>query len=249
MYAILSSAGISCIALVGLFTIGWKSKKVKDISYFLVALAAGTLLGDTFFHLLPEALEESSNVDEILFAVLMGILVLFIFEKYLHWHHHGKIECEECGHSRHNKVLYMTNLFGDGLHNFLDGIAIAAAFGVSPVIGLSVTLAVALHEIPQEIADFGILMHAGFSKSRALFFNFISGLTSIAGAIIYIAFAEQLEPVEPLIIAFVAGVFLQISLSDLFVEIKESKRKLYDIILFGMLAVGLIIMYALRFLE
>ena len=248
MLAIISSIGISLIALVGLFTISINKKRISSISYFLVALAAGTLLGDTFFHLLPEALENKSS-DQVLLMVLMGILVLFFFEKYIHWHHHGDLDCEECEHSSPNKVLYLTNLLGDGMHNFLDGIAIAAAFSISPITGFGVTLAVALHEIPQEIADFGILIHAGLSKSKALFFNFISGLTSVAGTIIYLIFRSQLEPIEPLIIAFVAGVFLQISLSDLFVEIKESKGKIYDIVLFGMIFSGLAVMYALTFLE
>lgn len=248
MYAFISSVGISLIALIGLFTISINKKRISNISYFLVALAAGTLLGDTFFHLLPEALANKS-ADEILMMVLLGILVLFFFEKYIHWHHHGDLDCEECEHSSPNKVLYLTNLLGDGMHNFLDGIAIAAAFSISPVTGFGVTLAVALHEIPQEIADFGILIHSGLSKSKALFFNFLSGLTSVAGTLIYLIFTEQLEPIEPFIIAFVAGVFLQISLSDLFVEIKESKGKLHDLILFVMIFAGLSAMYALSFLE
>src|SRR5687768_13320257 len=154
---------VSVVSLVGASSLVLKEKWLKPTLIVLVAFAAGALLGDAFLHLLPETIAESGELRvSTSFAVLAGVSTFFVLEKGLHWHH------SHIGHEETVHPVAITNLVGDGLHNFLDGAIIAASFAVSPQLGVATSIAVALHEIPQELGDFGILVHSGLSPRKAL---------------------------------------------------------------------------------
>jgi zinc and cadmium transporter len=165
---------ISLISLVGLFTFSFKKKLLEKLLSFLVAFAAGGLLGDAFVHLLPYSLIEITSPVVWSGLILIGLLAFFVLEKFLKWRHCHNLECSE-----HQKEVGTMNLVADAFHNFIDGVVISASFLTSLSLGWTTTLAVALHELPQEIGDFAVLIHTGFSRPRALFFNFLSALTAL----------------------------------------------------------------------
>ena len=176
IYIILVSFIISLGSLVGIFTLAFKEEKLSKILLFLVSLSAGALMGGAFIHLLPEASEEIKG--NTLFTIVLFSFVFFFFvEKLLHWRHCHKGECKI------HTFGYM-NLFGDAVHNFIDGLIIAATFLTDIRLGIISSFAVALHEIPQEIGDFGVLLYAGFEKKKALIANFLVALTVILGGVV-----------------------------------------------------------------
>ena len=164
IYTILSVVIVSLVSLIGVFSLSFYKKFLKKAMILMVSLSAGTLFGGAFLHLLPEAVEEVGFSIEISLIVLAGIIVFFILEKIIHMHHHH----HEDPHIHHHrpKPVGILNLVGDGVHNFLDGLIIAAAFLISLPAGIATTIAVFLHEIPQEIADYGVLIYAGFTRHR-----------------------------------------------------------------------------------
>ena len=173
-YSLGSAALISLISLVGVFTIMVGVKRLDRVIPLLISLAVGGLFGDALIHLLPEAFENSGSPALTSLYVILGILLFFVFERFLHWHHEHRSHTVNPIHP----VAYI-NLMSDGVHNFLDGLIIGASYLVSVPIGLATTLAVALHEVPQEQGDFGILVHAGFTPKRALLMNFLTGVLAV----------------------------------------------------------------------
>lgn len=176
LYILISVIIVSAVSLIGVFTLAMNDKFLNKAMLFLVSFAAGTLLGDALIHLLPEAYS-SGNVFASAY-VLLGIIFFFALEKIIKWRH-----CHEAGCPEHSHVLPYVILIGDGLHNFIDGMIIAASFLVNVPVGIATTIAVIFHEIPQEIGDFGSLVYGGFSKKKALIYNFLSALTAVLGAI------------------------------------------------------------------
>lgn len=243
-YTILSVLFVSLISLIGVFTLGVKIARLKTFLIYVVSFATGALFGDAFIHLLPEIVEEYGFTLTVSLSLLGGILLFFIVEKLIHWHH-----CHippEKGHA--HSYSYMV-LIGDGVHNFIDGLIIAASYLVSIPIGIATTIAVILHEIPQEIGDFGILVHGGFSKAKALMFNFASGLLSIVGATVALLGSAYIENIELFLVPIAAGGFIYIAGSDLIPEINknfELKKSILQIIAF---VVGIAAMAALLLLE
>lgn len=209
---------VSLVALIGALFLYWEKLTSQKITFSLLSFAAGTMLAVSFLDLLPEALESASEETNIFVLALLGIVIFFFLERFVLWFHHH----DETHGMKPSAVLI---LLGDGLHNFIDGVAIAAAFLVSPALGFATTLAIAAHEIPQEIADFSVLVHGGMQRIKALTFNFISGLTALAGAILGFYFLEGLEGIVPLFLAFTAGMFIYIACSDLIPEIHKSAEK------------------------
>jgi len=193
--------------------------------------------------LIPEIVKESGFTISASVSLLVGILVLFIIEKFIHWRHcHSQSE-------DHVHPFVFTNLFGDGLHNFIDGLIIGASYLASVPIGIATTVAVILHEIPQEIGDFGVLIHGGFSKSKALFFNFFSAVTAVLGAVVALVVSSSIENITMFLIPFAAGGFIYIAGSDLIPELHKEvkiKNSLLQLLFF---VLGLIVMYSLLFLE
>jgi zinc and cadmium transporter len=235
--------GVSALSLIGAVGLVLSRETLQKFLFAVVAFAAGALLGDAFFHLIPEISESKAGFDAVAStSLLAGVLVLFTLEKVLHWHH---------SHFPGAEVLHpiaVTNLVGDGLHNFIDGAIIAASFAVSVELGIATTIAVAVHEIPQEIGDFGIMLHAGLTPRRALTLNFVSALAALAGAVIVLAFAS-VSGIERLLVPFSAGSFIYIASTDLLPDLhKEPEPGRSAVQLIGLVA-GAGIMAALLVFE
>lgn len=219
LYIFLASFITSLLSFAGVLFLSFSIERLKKILMFLVSLSAGTLLGDAFLHLLPEAVENMENNMSVWFGVLAGIIIFFSLEKIIHWRH-----CHEPDCHNHSRTLGIMNLVGDGLHNLIDGMIIAGSFLVDVRLGVITTIAVISHEIPQEIGDFGVLVHSGFKAKKALFFNFISGLFSVLGAIIAIFVGMYSENFINFIIPITAGGFIYIASSDLIPELKKDTK-------------------------
>lgn len=206
---------ISLISLVGVLTILFKAGWLNKALLILVALSSGALLGGAFLHLLPEAITEAGAGLDIFLCLLLGFCFFFILEQFLHWRHQHNTTINSV------KPFSLLILISDGFHNFIDGLVIAASFLVSFPIGFATTMAIALHEIPQELGDFGVLIYGGFSKSRALAFNYISVLTAIAGGIIGYFASLLIDNYFIYLLPFAVGNFIYIAAADLISEIKN----------------------------
>jgi len=217
---ILSSAFlISLISLIGIFTFFIKENLLHRVLFYLIGFSAGGLLGGAFLHLLPEALEQAESQIVFIYLIL-GFISFFILERYLHWRH-----CHEGVCSVH--AFTYLNLIGDSIHNFADGLVIGASFLVSIRFGIITSLAIILHEIPQEIGDFGVLVYGGFSKFKALYYNFVTALTCIVGAILGYFISANIQNFSPFLLSFTAGGFIYIAACDLVPELhkQEDLRK------------------------
>lgn len=208
---------ISACALIGILTLSLKDEFLSKILTRLVALSSGALLGGAFLHLMPEGVELLS--PKIFFAIVLAAIVFYLLiEKLLHWRHcHKGLVCET-----HTPSIGYMNLLGDSVHNFIDGLVIAGAFMVDIKLGLITAVAMGLHEIPQEMGDFGVLLYAGFKKSRALFFNFLAALTTVVGGLTGWALAHFSTGIEKYLLPVAAGGFLYIAVSDLLPELRKS---------------------------
>lgn len=202
----------SILSLGGSLLLLTKKKLTENFSNQLISFAAGVLLATAFLDLLPEA--KKINPDAELFAAtLLGFIVFFLAERFIRaFHHH---------HGHGNKPSTWLILISDGIHNFIDGIAITASFLTSTSVGIATSIAVAAHEIPQEIGDMGILLTNGLSKTRALFLNFLSALTALAGALVAFYFANVIESSLYFFLSMTAGFFIYISASDLIPDLHE----------------------------
>lgn len=247
--SLISVLVVSAISLVGIFIIWLSERFISKIVFFLVSLSVGVLFGDVFIHIVPEVFETVSP-EKASLAILFGIIGFFILEKFVHWHHSHKTDddCEDHSSDGH-KVLRSIVLVGDGIHNLIDGIIITASYIVSFPLGIATTLAVIFHEIPQEIGNFGVLVHSGLSKWRALFFNFLSALTSVFGVIFTFALQGSLEQFSALALAFAGGGFIYIAGSDLVPELHKVKSPKASLIQLFAISLGVALMYFLVFLE
>jgi len=250
-YAIISVVGVSLISLIGIFTLSLNEKFLRRIVFVLVALATGALFGDAFLHLIPQAIEEIGNVEHVALAVIAGILTFFTLEKILQWNHAHHHHCDHgvCPPEKLNNPLGTLILVSDGIHNLIDGIIIAASFLISTEVGIASTIAILIHEIPQEIGDFAVLIHSGFTKTRALFVNFLSASVAILGALLTLLFSEVAGTILTWIIPFAAGIFIYIAGSDLVPELHKRKKIKSAILELLAILVGVGAMYLLLFLE
>ncbi|VVB59703.1 Zinc transporter ZupT [uncultured archaeon] len=234
-YIFLATFIVSLISFVGVVCLALTENVLNKILLILIGLSAGALMGGAFLHLLPEAVEKSTGLDVYLF-VLIGFILFFLIEKVLHWRHCHKGECDV--HTFH----YM-NLVGDSIHNFIDGLIMAASFVVSIPLGVTTTIAISTHEIPQEIGDFGVLLYGGFSKKRAITLNFVVALTAVLGGIVGYFVSSLIENIVIFILPFAAGGFIYIAATDLVPEIrKELDMKKYMMTLFVFIC-GIFIMW------
>lgn len=240
-FALLATISISLLSLLSVASLLLLKKQLHKIIHLLLALAAGTLMADAFFHLLPESIEilGAELSLQVTFAAFLGF---FLIEKLLGWHHCHKDHCEV------HSVAYM-NLIGDSVHNFIDGLIIAASFAVGWEVGAGASLAIILHELPQELGDFGVLLHAGLSKKQAIFFNFFVSLFAVLGVLIGQWLFNFSEVAIHHLLAIAAGGFLYIAAADLLPEIRAEKSlwKLLQSLLF--VAIGIVTIYLLKFLE
>jgi len=243
-YALLSTILVSLISLVGLVSLSLKEGFIRDYIFLFVSVAVGALLGDAFIHLIPESFGELASGTSVGLLVITGLFLFFILEKFLHWHHHSDDTKERHIHPVGNLIL-----FSDGVHNFIDGIVIGVSFLISVPVGIATTLAVILHEIPQEIGDFAVLLHAGYTKRRALWLNFLSALTAILGTLVAFVFGEMGESFMVWVLPVAAGGFIYIAATDLIPELHKTKVVRDSVLQFVCLAVGVALMFALTFLE
>ncbi|MEF8879196.1 MAG: ZIP family metal transporter [Candidatus Thermoplasmatota archaeon] len=231
---------IALIAFVGVLALSVNEKLLNQILIVLVSLSAGALMGGAFLHLLPKSIEEGGSHDVFIF-VLVGFILFFIIEKVLHWRHCHDGKCDV--HTFH----YM-NLVGDSIHNFIDGLIMAASFSFSTALGITTTFAIAAHEIPQEIGDFGVLVYGGFEKKRALLLNFLVALTVVAGGVVGFFISHSVEKATGFLLPFAAGGFIYIAATDLVPEIKkELDPKKYMATLFVFI-LGILIMWFVKYI-
>jgi zinc and cadmium transporter len=242
-YSLIAVLIVSFLSLIGVISLSLSKKVLKKLILFLVAFAAGGLLGDAFIHLIPHAREELGSGLVLSGLILAGFLIFFILEKFLKWRHCHDIDCEE-----HHRELGAMNLIADGLHNFIDGAIIAASFLNSFSVGLATSLAVVFHEIPQEIGDFAVLIHSGFSRKRALIFNFLSALAALIGAVLVLGI-KPIAQASHFLIPFTAGGFIYIAASGLIPQLHKEIRVKKSVFQFLGLVLGIGVMTLLLVFE
>jgi len=234
-WILLSVIVVSLISLVGIFFMSLKEKSFSKILMILISFASGAMIGGAFLHLMPEAVE--SGLKNIWLCLIAGMLIFFILEKVLHWRHCHKKNCKI-------HPFAHLNLIGDSVHNFIDGVIIAASYIVSLEVGFATTMAVIFHEIPQEIGDFGVLIYGGFTKAKALLYNFLTALTAVAGALVGYYLRDSFNMAY--LIPFAAGGFVYIAASDLIPEMKKTTKLSNSIIEFSFLIFGIALMLLLK---
>lgn len=256
---VLSTVIISALSLVGMLFLFFREKHLPKIVLSLVALSAGAMLGNALFHLLPESFElaHEGGVISVFQAMLLFTLAFalsFLFEQLFAWHHchrgahHAEhSDVEKCMISK--KPYTQLVLISDGIHNFIDGIIIAASFIVSPSLGIATTVAIALHEVPQELGDYAVLVHGGYKKGRALLLNAISASSVILGGVVGYFVSTSFEIAVPILLPFAAGAFVYIAASDLLPELKHEEKIKDSLIHFGIFALGILIMIGSVYLE
>jgi zinc and cadmium transporter len=229
---------MSAIAMVGSVTLVLPERALQRILLPLVAFAAGSLLGGAFFHMLPVGLDAGMSNVAVYGLVLAGFAVFFGLEQFLHWHHCHRAEalCK--------KPLTYLILIGDGLHNFLGGLAVAGTFLIDIRLGIVTWLAAAAHEVPQELGDFGVLVHGGWEKGRALLYNTLSALTFLAGGLVAYAASFRLD--VSWLVPFAAGNFIYIGAADLIPEVKAHAEPRANVIHFTAFVVGVALMLAVK---
>ncbi|MBI4152440.1 ZIP family metal transporter [Candidatus Woesearchaeota archaeon] len=256
IYTLISVIIVSLVSLVGVFALTFGERNLHKALLLLVGLSAGTLMGGAFLHLLPEVIEERGFTLTVSFSALAGVLVFFLVEKWIHAHHHNS-KSHKHSHLHHEPHIHLDKphhvgtltLLGDGMHNLLDGLVIAGAYLVSVPAGVATTIAVILHEVPQEIADFGVLLYSGFSKWKAIFYNFLSAATAIVGAIIGLILGARSEAFVLFVLPFAAGGFIYIAGSNLIPELHKEcgwKESLLQVLAF---VVGIALMWGILLLE
>ncbi len=210
-WIVTAGLAMSALALVGAVTLVLPERTLDRMLLPLVGLAAGSLLGGAFFHMLPEAIEALGNDLTVYLWLVAGFLVFFVLEQFLHWHH-----CHRTRHDHHRPLGHLI-LLADGLHNFIGGLAVGGAFVVDIRVGIVTWLAAAAHEIPQELGDFGVLVHSGWRRTSALAWNLASALTFLVGALLAYALADQIDVAY--LLPFAAGNFIYIAAADLLPEL------------------------------
>ncbi len=247
-YILISVIIVSCISLLGILTLTLKQKILQKLILYLVSFAAGALLGDAFLHLLPETLKQGPALNIAIYA-LLGIVVFFAIEKFIQWRHTHHAHVREIKEHKHKTFVYM-NLIGDATHNFMDGLIITGSYLVSIPLGISTTLAVMLHEIPQEIGDFAVLIHGGLKIPKALWYNFLSAITAILGALTAWVLQNYIDNIAFNISAFAIGAFIYIANSDLIPELHKERQSLKKATKqLIALVLGMLVMALLLFLE
>ncbi|MDO8486787.1 MAG: ZIP family metal transporter [Candidatus Curtissbacteria bacterium] len=220
IYILIFSFIGSVVSLTGGIFLLLREKTALKFSHLIASFAAGALLATAFFDLLPEASEVAGDSVDIFLWTLIGILSFFLLERFVHWFHHHH-EHEDAG----SKPTIPLIMVGDTVHNFIDGIAMGAAFLVSVPLGIVTALAVATHEIPQEVGDFGLMLHRGVTRKKIILFNIFSALAAMAGALLIYFVGDIVEGLLPIFLAVTAGFFIYIAASDIIPEIHSENRR------------------------
>lgn len=243
-----SMFAVVIISLTSILAIYWLISHIPKFSRFvtpLVSLAVGSLLGDAFIHLLPQANENISNPTTVSLLTILGILIFFSIEKFVRWHHCHDPDCTEG-----TSAIIPVSLAGESIHNFIDGVIIAGSFIISPNLGVATSLAVLLHEIPQEVGDFGIYTHQGLSLKKSLNLNLLSATASLLGVIVTFFLGSGLTSTTAYVLPITAGGFIYLAASDLIPELHEHKEKsIHSLLQIFYLLIGVALMYGLLLLE
>jgi zinc and cadmium transporter len=243
-YTLASVFVVSIISLVGILALSIKENLLKRILIIFVSFSAGALLGDAFIHLLPEIVEERGFELEISLYVLSGILIFFVLEKLIYWRH-----CHILTSDEHIHTFTYMNLIGDGIHNFIDGMIIAGSYMVNMSLGAATTIAVILHEVPQEIGDFSVLVYGGFTRSKALFYNLMAALGAVIGAVLMLVIGSYVSHLHVFLVPFTAGGFIYVAGTDLIPELQKEVRPTVSVIQMIALVLGIGMMFLLVFFE
>jgi zinc and cadmium transporter len=238
VYIIAATIVNGLVGLIGAVTLWLKEKSLHKIVIILVAFSAGALMGGGFFHMLAESLEMMEPVTAFSYFMI-GFIAFFLIERFLHWHHcHEDRECEVHPFSQ-------LILIGDGIHNFIDGLVIAASFMINPAFGVLTTLIIILHEIPQELGDFGVLIYGGYKRTKALMYNFLVQLTCVIGGIVGFFFLYTPESVG-FILPFAAGGFIYIAASDLIPELHKEENLKKSMLSFAFFVIGILFLLGVK---
>lgn len=237
VWIIASGVAMSTIALVGSVTLLLSESALQRVLLPLVAFAAGSLIGGAFFHMIPVSVGATNDVLATSAWTVLGFLAFFVLEQFLHYHH-----CHRATADCRQPLTYLV-LIGDGLHNFLGGLAVAGTFLIDFRLGVTTWLAAAAHEVPQELGDFGVLIHGGWPKGKALAFNVLSASTFLLGSVF--AYLASLRGDVSFLVPFAAGNFLYIGASDLVPEVNRHRDPVTNVILFACFAAGLGLLFAL----
>jgi zinc and cadmium transporter len=243
IYTLVSVFGVSLISLLGIVFL-LNKKFFRKASLFLVSFAVGALFGDAFIHLLPESFEKISSKLAVSILTMVGVLSFFVLEKFVRWRH-----CHIPSSREHVHPFVTMNLLGDTIHNLIDGMLIGASFLVSFPIGITTTVAIALHEIPQEIGDFSVFLHGGLSPKKALLFNFLSALAAVLGAVGALIIGLRVQGFGLALLPVTAGGFLYIAGSDLIPELHHETKISTSLGQLISIMLGIGIMMFLFFLE
>lgn len=241
---ITSTVIVSLISLIGALLLLIKQNTLHRMLFLIISFSVGALLGDVFLHMIPEIMEEDAIAMPWPALILTGVILSFILEKFIHWRHCHDHECIE-----HTHPVGTMNLIGDFFHNALDGMLIAGSFTVSVPVGIATTVAVLLHEIPQEMSDMGILLYSGFTRTKAIIFNVLMGLSAVAAAIIVLAFGTVAPQLGAYILPLAAGNFLYIAGSDLIPELHKENGILRSALQLISILLGVGLMAVMLLLE
>lgn len=245
LYTLGSVLVVSLLSFLGIIFFLFEESVMRKSLLYFVGISTGALLGDVFMHIIPEMAENTDTLQRNLFILLGGILFSFALEKLIHWRH---CHILPSGHHHHHP-MGIVNIMGEATHNFIDGLVIAAGFLASIPVGLSTTLAVMLHEMPHEVGNVAVLLHSGYPKKRALFFNFLSGAASIIGAVLVLGFTSFSSTLGDYMLPFAAGNLLYIAGSDLIPELHKETKLKQGIFQLLCIVVGMAMMYAIKMFE
>ena len=245
-YILLTTFLISLISFIGALILFLKEELLDRILLILAAFAAGALMGGAFLHLIPEAIAkvgaDENSVLIIFLYLIFGFCIFFVLEQFIRWHHHHATKHPEI------KPFSYLILISDGVHNFIDGLIIAASFVVALPLGIITAIAIALHEIPQEIGDFGILVYGGFKRDKALVLNFLSAITIVFGGVVGFLLSQKIGASIIFLLPFAAGNFIYIACSDIIPEIRQKVNIRKSAIHFLAFLIGISIMLLIKLL-
>lgn len=237
-FSIIAAAFVeSIVSFSGVFLVMIAESFVKTFAHRLLGFAIGALLGVAFFDIIPEAIG-SLAVDIVFRYVIIGIIIFFTLEKFFRWYHS---QAEDWKIQPYAYLIFL----GGVIHNFIDGVALALSFFVSPALGVATASAILFHEIPHGIADFSALVRGGYTRARAAMYSFIVSITTVLGALVTYVFGSFLLPVLPYLLAIIAGNFLYLALSDLVPETHEESNISHFASQVVLMAAGVAIMHVI----
>jgi zinc and cadmium transporter len=248
VYTLGASMLVVVVALASVFVLYVRDVTLKKWMPRMIALAVGVLLGDAFLHLLPDAMSRTENHGSVFLWTLLGITGFYSIEQFLHWRHDHAVEFSSSP-SKSPQTYAQMNLLGDGVHNFVDGILIAGSFLADPLLGAATTLAIVLHEIPQELSDIAVLIHGGYSKKKAVRLNVYCAFACVAGAMGTLLVSHVMSMSLSALLAFTAGGFIYIATSDLIPLLRIAEARLSMPVQILATFVGVLSMQAILWVE